>query len=76
MFSENSIAAIRERALLNILSKLEHGLIEIGDLAYDPDIIVDLLEWFNYSDARYQCEVLSLLLRLAQVQNLAIHAGD
>ncbi|XP_078688146.1 rotatin-like isoform X1 [Branchiostoma floridae x Branchiostoma belcheri] len=62
----HELEEIRVRALLNILSKLEHGLVCEADLVQQRPLHARLLEWFNFRSCPLQEEVLRLLNRLAQ----------
>lgn len=67
----HSLEEIRVRALQNILSKLDHGLLTDSDLVQEKHLHIRLLEWFNFSSCVLQEEVLSLILRLTKVSHCA-----
>uniref|UniRef100_A0A670ZPV2 Rotatin n=1 Tax=Pseudonaja textilis TaxID=8673 RepID=A0A670ZPV2_PSETE len=54
----------RERALKNILSKLNHNLITYDDLVQEKLLFVSLLEWFNFPVVPMKEEVLNLVTNL------------
>uniref|UniRef100_A0A8C1TWE0 Rotatin n=1 Tax=Cyprinus carpio TaxID=7962 RepID=A0A8C1TWE0_CYPCA len=54
------------RALKNIRSKLDHGLIAIPDLVQERMLFVFLLEWFNFPEVPMQEEVLDLIGALSK----------
>lgn len=58
---------IRVRALKNIRSKLDHGLIAVPDLVQERMLFVFLLEWFNCPEVPLQEEVLELIATLSKV---------
>nr|CAB3265825.1 rotatin-like [Phallusia mammillata] len=62
----HDIAEIRTRALESIMSKLEHGLIHDADLVQERQLMVRLLEWFNFQASPKQNVVLQLLARLTK----------
>lgn len=55
------------RAAKNILFKLEHKLVCVSDLVHERQLLIGLLEWFNFSSVPIKREVLGLLERLAKV---------
>ena len=55
------------RALQNIWSKLEHGLICEADLVQERILHINLLEWFNHNHCPNKEEVLKLIKRLSKV---------
>lgn len=63
----HQLAEIRERALKNILCKVEHNLICCADLIQERLLFLHLLEWFNFPSVPMKEEVLSLLNRLVKV---------
>uniref|UniRef100_A0A8C2IE57 Rotatin n=1 Tax=Cyprinus carpio TaxID=7962 RepID=A0A8C2IE57_CYPCA len=62
----HSLLEIRVRALKNIRSKLDHGLIAIPDLVQERMLFVFLLEWFNFPEVPMQEEVLDLIGALSK----------
>uniref|UniRef100_A0A8B9HZF5 Rotatin N-terminal domain-containing protein n=1 Tax=Astyanax mexicanus TaxID=7994 RepID=A0A8B9HZF5_ASTMX len=64
----HSLVEIRVRALKNIRSKLDHGLISRPDLVQERTLFINLLEWFNFPEVPMQEEVLELLSTLSTVQ--------
>ncbi len=66
-FAGHSLEEIRVRALQNILSKLEHGLVCDADLVQEKVLHIRLLEWFNFSSCPQEQQVLALILRLTKV---------
>ncbi|KAB1256174.1 Rotatin [Camelus dromedarius] len=63
----HQLAEIRERALKNILCKIEHNLICCADLVQERLLFLHLLEWFNFPSVPMKEEVLSLLNRLVKM---------
>jgi len=66
----HEITEIRTRALENISSKLKHGLIHDADIVQERQLMIRLLEWFNFNPAPKQDIVLELLSRLTKVCHL------
>uniref|UniRef100_A0A672T113 Rotatin n=1 Tax=Sinocyclocheilus grahami TaxID=75366 RepID=A0A672T113_SINGR len=64
--NRHSLVEIRVRALKNIRSKLDHGLIAIPDLVQERMLFVFLLEWFNFPEVPIQEEVLELIGTLSK----------
>ncbi|XP_048832883.1 rotatin isoform X2 [Brienomyrus brachyistius] len=62
----HQLAEVRERALRNLLSKLEHGLLCVHDLAQEKLLLLNLLEWFNLPEVPVPEEALRLLAMLAE----------
>ncbi|XP_051970542.1 rotatin isoform X1 [Xyrauchen texanus] len=62
----HSLVEIRVRALKNIRSKLDHGLISTPDLVQERMLFVFLLEWFNFPEVPMQEEVLELISTLSR----------
>ncbi|KAL2085228.1 hypothetical protein ACEWY4_018548 [Coilia grayii] len=62
----HSLMEIRVRALKNIKSKLDHGLLSVADLVQERALFVFLLEWFNFPEVPLQEEVLQLLSALSK----------
>ncbi|XP_072267604.1 rotatin isoform X2 [Pyxicephalus adspersus] len=60
----HQLVEIRERALKNILCKLDHNLIGVVDLVQEKSLFVHLLEWFNFPAVPMKEEVLVLLQKL------------
>ncbi|XP_070603560.1 rotatin isoform X2 [Erythrolamprus reginae] len=60
----HELSEIRERALKNILSKLNHNLITYDDLVQEKLLFVSLLEWFNFPVVPMKEEVLNLVTNL------------
>lgn len=67
VYSGHSLEEIRVRALQNILSKLEYGLVSNSDLVHERHLHIRLLEWFNFASCPLQDRVLGLILRLSEV---------
>lgn len=63
----HSLEEIRVRALQNILSKLDYGLVCNSDLVHERHLHIRLLEWFNFASCPLQDRVLGLILRLSEV---------
>nr|XP_056710923.1 rotatin [Euleptes europaea] len=57
----HQVAEIRERALKNILCKLDHNLIAYTDLVQEKLLFLSLLEWFNFPVVPMKEEVLNLV---------------
>ncbi|XP_057556109.1 rotatin isoform X3 [Hippopotamus amphibius kiboko] len=70
------LAEIRERALKNILCKIEHSLICCADLVQERLLFLHLLEWFNFPSVPMKEEVLSLLDRLVKYPPAVQHLVD
>ncbi|XP_075441560.1 rotatin isoform X4 [Ascaphus truei] len=62
----HQLVEIRERALKNILCKLDHNLISFMDLVQEKSFFLHLLEWFNFPAVPMKEEVLLLLNKLAK----------
>ncbi|XP_069587085.1 rotatin [Ranitomeya imitator] len=60
------LVEIRERALKNILCKLDHNLLTPVDLIQEKSLFVCLLEWFNFPEVPMKEEVLQLLNKLVK----------
>ncbi|XP_032078942.1 rotatin isoform X1 [Thamnophis elegans] len=60
----HELCEIRERALKNILSKLNHNLITYDDLVQEKLLFISLLEWFNFPVVPMKEEVLNLMTNL------------
>ena len=56
------------RALKNILFKLEHKLVCAADLVQERQLLINLLQWFNFPNAQLKKEVLGILETLSKVQ--------
>ena len=54
----HNVEEIRVRALKNILFKLEHKLVCAADLVQERQLLINLLQWFNFPDAPLKKEVL------------------
>ena len=63
----HNLEEIRVRALKNIVSKLEHGLLCEADLVQEKYLHIQLLEWFNFPSCPLQDKVVGLILRLSKV---------
>uniref|UniRef100_A0A8D1CN40 Rotatin N-terminal domain-containing protein n=1 Tax=Sus scrofa TaxID=9823 RepID=A0A8D1CN40_PIG len=72
----HQLAEIRERALRNILCKVEHNLICCADLVQERLLFLHLLEWFNFPSVPMKEEVLSLLNRLVKYSPAVQHLVD
>ncbi|KAM4689397.1 rotatin [Discoglossus pictus] len=62
----HQLVEIRERALKNILCKLDHNLVSFVDLVQEKAFLLHLLEWFNFPAVPMKEEVLLLLNKLAK----------
>ncbi|GAB1609333.1 rotatin-like isoform X2 [Argonauta hians] len=62
----HELEEIRIRALKNILSKLNYGLVCLSDLIQERYLFIRLLEWFNFPSAPMQSEILGLLHQLSE----------
>lgn len=65
--SGHELEQIRQRALSNLIAKLDNGLISLEELANEKYLHVILLEWFNFPSWPLSKEVLMLIKRLIQV---------
>lgn len=63
----HKIQEIRERALFNVVSKLDNGVLFDNDLARSKDLLKYLLKWFLYEPCSQEEIVFSLLKRILQV---------
>ncbi|KAG8521177.1 Rotatin, partial [Galemys pyrenaicus] len=72
----HQLVEIRERALKNILCKVEHNLICCADLIQERLLFLHLLEWFNFPSVPMKEEVLSLLNRLVKYPPAVQHLVD
>lgn len=68
----HELEEIRTRALLNIVSKLEHNLLCDADLVQEKQLHIRLLEWFNFPSCNNQETVLQLILRLTKVKSIKL----
>jgi len=71
VFTGHKLEEIRLRALNSIVSKLEHGFVIEKDLAAQKDLVVKLLDWFSFETCPEAEKVLSLILRLLKVRQMA-----
>ena len=55
------------RALKNILFKLKHKLVCAADLVQERQLLINLLQWFNFPNAPLKKEVLGILETLSKV---------
>ncbi|XP_028821515.1 rotatin [Denticeps clupeoides] len=62
----HSLVEIRVRALRNIKSKLDHGLLGVPDLVQERQLFVLLLEWFNFPEVPEKEVVLDVLCSLSK----------
>ncbi|CAI9735440.1 rotatin-like isoform X1 [Octopus vulgaris] len=62
----HELEEIRVRALKNVISKLNYGLVCLSDLVQEKHLFIRLLEWFNFPSAPMQSEVLGLLHQLSE----------
>uniref|UniRef100_A0A8D2LUQ9 Rotatin N-terminal domain-containing protein n=1 Tax=Varanus komodoensis TaxID=61221 RepID=A0A8D2LUQ9_VARKO len=62
----HQLTEIRERALKNILCKLDHNLITYADLVQEKLLFTGLLEWFNFPIVPMKEEVLNLVSNLVK----------
>ncbi|XP_073535064.1 rotatin isoform X4 [Phyllobates terribilis] len=60
------LVEIRERALKNLLCKLDHNLLTPVDLIQEKSLFICLLEWFNFPEVPMKEEVLQLLNKLVK----------
>ncbi|XP_072118621.1 rotatin isoform X3 [Mobula birostris] len=67
----HQLMEIRVRALKNILSKIDHGLISIFDLTQEKRLFIRLFEWFNFPTVPMQGEVLKLCGQLVKYSSVA-----
>jgi hypothetical protein len=58
----HGLQEVRQRALMQINTKLEHELITIQELNASPDFARRLLEWFNYPAPTNTKLILKLIL--------------
>jgi hypothetical protein len=58
------------------VSKLEHGFVSEKDLAAQKDLVVKLLDWFNFETCPEAEKVLNLILRLIKVRRMACQPID
>ncbi|XP_028921546.1 rotatin isoform X1 [Ornithorhynchus anatinus] len=70
------LVEIRERALHNLCCKLEHGLVSLTQLAGDKQLLILLLEWFNFPSTPMKEEVLALIGNLAKHPPAAQHLHE
>ena len=56
------------RALQNIIFKLDHDLLCIGDVVHKKELLIKLLEWFNFDLCSREKDVLQLLDKLSKVE--------
>ena len=63
---------IRVRALKNILFKLDHKLVCAVDLVHERQLLINLLQWFNFPNPPLKKEVLSILETLSKVSGIYI----
>ncbi|XP_014667682.1 PREDICTED: rotatin-like [Priapulus caudatus] len=62
----HELVEIRERALQNILAKLEHDILSMADLVQERKLCINLLEWFNKTPCPMKSDVLGLLYRFSK----------
>nr|CAH7739552.1 unnamed protein product [Callosobruchus chinensis] len=60
----HKIQEIRERALFNIISKLDNGILFDNDLARSKELLNKLFKWFLFEPASQEETVFSLLKRI------------
>ena len=63
---------IRVRALKNILFKLDHKLVCAADLVHERQLLINLLQWFNFPNPPLKKEVLSILETLSKVSGIYV----
>lgn len=63
----HKILEIRERALFNIVSKLENGIVLDRDLARNKELITKLFQWFLFDPCTQKHVVFSLLKHILKV---------
>ena len=66
----HNVEEIRVRALKNILFKLEHKLVCAADLVQERQLLINLLQWFNFPNAPLKKEVLGILETLSKVRTV------
>ncbi|CAH3027837.1 unnamed protein product, partial [Porites evermanni] len=62
----HNVQEIRVRALKNILFKLDHKLVCAADLVHERQLLINLLQWFNFPNPPLKKEVLSILETLSK----------
>nr|XP_006121480.1 rotatin isoform X2 [Pelodiscus sinensis] len=62
----HQLVEIRERALRNIVCKLDHNLISYADLVQEKLLFIYLLEWFNFPIVPMKEELLNLVNNLVK----------
>ncbi|KAK4876162.1 hypothetical protein RN001_012584 [Aquatica leii] len=60
----HKLQEIRERALFNIISKLENGFVYDNDLARSREILSKLFQWFEFKECSHEEDVLKLIRRI------------
>jgi rotatin len=65
----HEIQEIRERALFNISSKLDHGFVYDNDLTRSKEILTKLFEWFLFDPCTKQELVFSLIKRILESES-------
>lgn len=63
----HKILEIRERALFNIVSKLENGILFDEDLARNKELLNKLFQWFLFEPCTQEQVVFSLLKHILKV---------
>ena len=58
---------IRNRALSNLISKLNSNVVTESDLVHHKELFVKLFELFNFADPKRHELVLDLLLKFSNV---------
>lgn len=66
-FIGHKILEIRERALFNIVSKLENGILFENDLAGNKELLKKLFQWFLFEPCTQEQVVFSLLKHILKV---------
>uniref|UniRef100_A0A8C8RCN7 Rotatin n=1 Tax=Pelusios castaneus TaxID=367368 RepID=A0A8C8RCN7_9SAUR len=69
----HQLAEIRERALKNILCKLDHNLISYVDLVQEKLLFLHLLEWFNFPIVPMKEEILNFVNNLVKHPSAVQH---
>jgi hypothetical protein len=68
LFTGHKLEEIRLRALNSIVSKLEYGFVSEKQLIAQKNLVVKLLDWFNFETYPEAEKVLNLILRLIKVR--------
>jgi rotatin len=71
-FTGHKLEEIRVRALNSVVSKLEYGFVSEKELIAQKDLVVKLLDWFNFETCPEAEKVLNLILRLIKVRTVLL----